>query len=158
MKTRDGFVSNSSSSSFVIALDEKPKNIKELRFCMWLWEDLIEKKDFDISVKTDTVTKRILNDIRKSKPTTKWKDIYDVMNKGVCYNELMPDSDDFKSYKEYEKRYKETSKIVAKTFMLNNRKKNVYILEYGDNVTDLESYIEHGGVFDRIRHLWISHH
>lgn len=158
MKTRDGFVSNSSSSSFIIALEKPPKNAKDLRSMLWLFNDRVKNECSETEVKTNIITRRIFKDIRKTVPITRWKTIYDIMLKGTCYNNLMPDSDDFKSWNEYDKRCKETSKIIAKTFMQNNRKKKIYILEYGDNETDLEACIEHGNVFDGVRRLWISHH
>lgn len=158
MKIRFGFVSNSSSSSFVIALEVPPKNLKNLRFMLWMFDDHIINKCSETKIESNKAARRILKDIRKSVPITKWKDIYNIMLRGHLYSDLMPVSDDFKSWDEYHKRYKETSKIVAKTFMRNNRKRNVYVLEYGDNKTSLESCLEHGGIFDNIKHLHISHH
>jgi len=78
MKSRKGFVSNSSSSSFVIAVKDKNcKILIEIDDCFGLYED--ETPDYSESSLTD-VTKRWQDDCDEYK----WKYIYRI---SVDYNE-----------------------------------------------------------------------
>jgi len=49
MKTRNGFVSNSSSSSFIVAFDKIPNNIEELQILLFGNEKTLEKYSYSIT-------------------------------------------------------------------------------------------------------------
>lgn len=66
MKTRNGFVSNSSSSSFVVLLPHKPKNVEDLRdmmFPMWSWDDVIDDEYVDKTMTIKEVVGRVFKDM-----------------------------------------------------------------------------------------------
>jgi len=66
MKERDGFVSNSSSSSFLIGLFRKPRSVKELK--RWLFGNKDYIQWYDYGYKTIDIAKRIFNDLKGKHP------------------------------------------------------------------------------------------
>ncbi len=72
MKTRNGFVSNSSSSSFVVAFPKKPKSVEDVHKMMFDGEDgRIQPYDFVDGLSYSQIAKRVWDDIKK-KPKDKW--------------------------------------------------------------------------------------
>ena len=66
MKTRNGFVSNSSSSSFVVLLPHKPKSVEDLKdmmFPMWSWDDVIDNEYVDKTMTIKEVVGRVFKDM-----------------------------------------------------------------------------------------------
>ena len=63
MKMRSGFVSNSSSSSFVVVLEKKPNSPEELKNVLFEDEKIISY--YDYSKTTEEVSQRVFNDIEK---------------------------------------------------------------------------------------------
>jgi hypothetical protein len=70
MKIRIGFVSNSSSSSFLVGLKQKPRTRGELRDLMFgeLEGDVVV---YDDSLSIDNVVCRVFNDLKDKTPMTK---------------------------------------------------------------------------------------
>ena len=87
MKIRSGFVSNSSSSSFLVALDKKPQSIKEVTDDILkghvpstgYYED--EDEDEDTGITLASVSTTIFNDIKNQVPLTE-EQILDELNSG----------------------------------------------------------------------------
>jgi hypothetical protein len=72
MKTRNGFVSNSSSSSFVVAFPKKPKSFEDVHKMMFDGKDGgIQPYDFVDGLSYSQIAKRVWDDIKK-KPKDKW--------------------------------------------------------------------------------------
>jgi hypothetical protein len=72
MKVRNGFVSNSSSSSFVVAFPKKPKSVEDVHKMMFDGEDgRIQPYDFADGLSYSQIAKRVWDDI-KTKPKDKW--------------------------------------------------------------------------------------
>ena len=68
MKIRRGFVSNSSSSSFVIAFDHKPKSVEDLKEMMfgkqeWHYTGIYGTGEKDIT--TQRIAEAVFKDIEK---------------------------------------------------------------------------------------------
>ena len=91
MKTRNGFVSNSSSSSFIIVLPKKPKSKEETHQFLFNGVDgQIGLDYYDDEVSYSEVAERVFNDIQKTKCTKKdlaeefesklYSECYDLQN------------------------------------------------------------------------------
>lgn len=82
MKIRNGFVSNSSSSSFVVVLPKEPKGYNDLKELMFGKENgAINVYDYS-PITFDQITIRVSNDIDRAKNSSKpKKDKY-----GIYYN------------------------------------------------------------------------
>lgn len=66
MKFRNGFVANSSSSSFLLGFCRKPRSVKELKDI--LFGDMEYLQYYDYSYKTADIAKIIFNDLKGLKP------------------------------------------------------------------------------------------
>jgi len=96
MKTRNGFISNSSSSSFVVAFPRKPKTEKELVTMMFGTNEhgTVRPYDFYEGISNQDIAKRVFADIMNKKPKTKKSEVvsefstrYFCLNKGKPYYE-----------------------------------------------------------------------
>lgn len=68
MKSRSGFVSNSSSSSFIIGFDTKPKSAAELRKLLFDGMEFVQY--YDKSYSTVEISERIFNDLKGERPAS----------------------------------------------------------------------------------------
>ena len=212
MKIRNGFVSNSSSSSFVIALDKSPMDmdVQELRELLFGEQELFAK--YDYASTTLALSETILTDLQlEHKREKKEEDNYhygvksvkgkmskdDLVENIACgwfdghpdffSNHYHYETEDLKIENEAKKqgiekpnqdpkwgelirkarnkRYAEEDRInreaamkLADPFWEKHKDKYLYALEYSDNEGSQGVILEHGGVFDRIPHITISHH
>jgi len=79
MKMRIGFVSNSSSSSFLIGLKNKPKTKTELRTLMFGDMDG-EVSIYDLEMSIPEVVERVFSDLRDVKPLTEAEVLKEISN------------------------------------------------------------------------------
>jgi len=178
MKTRTGFVSNSSSSSFIVFLNHKPNDYKELKEMLFNpTEEYIEL--YESTASTEDIAKKIFDYIKDKKDlkeilkiekvhdmVLKCREIYE--NDGYNYrndeyeNKLyaMGLTDNIKN-KLKEMGYScldDVIEVFAKTDLNNiNLEGFVFQIEYYDD-EEFEAICEHGGIFDRVPHTRISHH
>lgn len=172
MKTRQGFVSNSSSSSFIVAFKNVPQSKEELRDMLFhtgqtefhYYEDCFPI-DGDISL-LDIVW----NDFQQqqSSPLTP-EQIREEF--GMGWIDGMPEHnwdktpsfhDDPDAWRKYHDDYHQKciqhANSVADTFMVTNPGCKFFKFHYSDNDGEVYSALEHGGTFDRLPHFCISHH
>jgi hypothetical protein len=193
MKTRNGFVSNSSSSSFVIGFKQKPKSVAEMKRILFGKDDTVTY--YDESLSTDRIADTVYNDIKNQLPATV-KQIDEEIRSGWFsgYPEISINKEFYTLAREFTTKYKNLSwydpdklknkeakklAIQIKTISDENEKSRedalkkafdeyikevmpklkgltCFIVSYSDNSG--EAVMEHGGIFDRIPHVRISHH
>jgi hypothetical protein len=176
MKIRNGFVSNSSSSSFLVLFPKEPKSVEDVK-------DIIFDKDqttffgpYDGSWSVEQVAETIWNSI-KDQEKNNITEAKEQLNSGSIDDPDAPDYDDFSHIKDWQQRYEEYDKAqekYAKKKMkeffnlrklklkkLNNEEitDNVlYIFEFSDNDGSYFSALEHGDIFRKLKHIRISKH
>lgn len=86
MKTRTSFVANSSSSSFIVGFDKKPKNVLELAKLMFPGSELSESAGYNEysnpegEILVINVVERVFNDLKKLKPLTEAQILEQINN------------------------------------------------------------------------------
>jgi len=162
MKIRKGFVSNSSSSSFIVAFPSVPKSEEELRIQMFNNED--EDKVWAYGITVGRIVQEVFNDIKISGKKATKKQIFESIAYGwfperpeyptIRYNE--------EGYKEelekYEKKSDKTAMKIAEKFIKNNKGSVIYVFSYSDNDGTLQSTMEHEYIFSNLPHIETSYH
>ncbi len=168
MKIRNGFVSNSSSSSFVVAFDREIKNdaesvayLKEI-----LYGDTESDRYWGDIISTNVLCEIIARDLKPdSRVSESRKSGFDEILKVyaesgydaalVLYDAKIESSQEYEwdaSYIEPEER------LEIKQFISDNPRKFIYRCEFSDNDGNFYSHLEHGGTFSTVPHKSFSHH
>ncbi len=179
MKIRLGFVSNSSSSSFVIAFLHKPKNAEDVRQMLfgkqqWHYTGL-SYGDEETDVSTKVLAENVFNKIKKK--ATK-QEILDSIQHGWFdgwmgilpghdssydedYHKMDRNAPDYEKRRDayWEKQDKENKKragAIAEAFRRSNKDKYIVVMEFSDN--EDEAVEEHSNIFQRVEHIRTSYH
>src|SRR5674476_1326593 len=142
MKIRNGFVSNSSSSSFIVAFPEKPTSVMHLQ--KMLFGDLIDFPnpyvygDRQPTFPTLQIAQTVWSEIQAQKPN----DMKNIIESSDGWMEDAPEldysPDDTKeqrdaSWEKYMQNYKKYQKEFAEKFMDGKEDCFVYTFSYSDN-------------------------
>lgn len=165
MKIRLGFVSNSSSSSYVVAFRNLPSSQKELQKMMFGKQQFYHGPyggKWDTNVVAKTVWELMQNSTPNDLPDLeKGFDAYDLPKSPY---ELYPNHSEMPSdewNRIQDEYYTELDRLVKdqlRKFMHKNRKSFVYRFEFSDNDGEYFSALEHGDLFERLPHVKCSHH
>jgi hypothetical protein len=163
MKTRTGFVSNSSSSSFIIALPNKPESLEEIRDWLFfknaLWYSSPHSNE---EWPREQVAERVFNDLKKCKSLTKEKMIDELCGgwfKTMFDIEHFEEGEDRKVNWDKWDAYKRTeAKFVVDEWVKAHKKMKFFVLSYSDGDGSFECALEHGTLLERIPHIVICHH
>jgi hypothetical protein len=167
MKTRTGFVSNSSSSSFIIALPRRPNSANDLRHMLFDSSTTIldyEYADEDIPV--ELVAEQVYRQIENKEPNNleeirekfkSWTN-YDLSARFFTYMRGRQFSLSDPIYRKYEQEEDKKRNELRQQFLYENSGKSIYVVEFSDNDGSLNTAIEHGPTFDNIPYFCISKH
>ncbi len=163
MKTRQGFVSNSSSSSFLVVFPHKPESVEELQKILFGDAKTYSGDYSDHNWDTEIIAKIVWNNLEAQDPCS-----LDAITEAVASGWVegapdwsCPDTRDKKEFQrlitELEESNKKFAKAHAKQFVDLNPGV-VFSFVYSDDDGDMFSDMEHGPLFDRLPHLQVSHH
>jgi hypothetical protein len=179
MKIRTGFVSNSSSSAFIIAFSHKPKSVEDLKEMMFGKQEWhytgIYGDDAKKDISTQELAEAVFNDIGRK--ATK-KQMFESVRNGYFQPYMIPElfpgihmsqtqglswqNEDER--KEIQRIWDESTKInderasaISEAFRKGHDDKWIAALQYHDD-TELGSILEHSNVFKRLDHIRTSYH
>jgi hypothetical protein len=180
VKIRSGFVSNSSSSSFIVGFEKVPTTVEEMEAVLfddafpdlrspWDWEDLV----YD----AHTVATTVFGDLKKRELTR--AQLLDMLDSGSLSDNIIPGNTEYPETPDYDKdrekwdaaweRYYAEKKVyIQKVYdhvLAPHRGRNAgknklhfYGFTYSDEDGGYGSTLEHGGLFRRVFHIHISQH
>jgi hypothetical protein len=164
MKIRNGFVSNSSSSSFVVAFSSEPKSAEEVREMLFGEDDFFPHPYNEGGYPAIQVAETVWKDMQNQRPN----DDKGISNSMHGWLDGAPDYDDFlkpgeKKFGEINwKAYNEASckhrQKVLKEFKDANPNTFIYSFSYADDDGSYGGALEHGGTFNKLPHIIISNH
>lgn len=167
MKIRNGFVSNSSSSSFVVAFDAKPQSVEELKKLLFGDEEVYGNPyryaGSPRGWTTQQVAETVYRDLAEQPPMTE-EHVREEFNEGWLPGAPeFPfgagfDDDGRKKLKEWEADHKSYCNAKADEFIASLKGKVFFHFSYADEDGSYYSALEHGDLFEKLPHICISHH
>ena len=183
MKIRNGFVSNSSSSSFLVAFDRIPKTVEDLKTMMFPnGEKFVDS--YSESMSTLEVATRVFSDMQKSEWRNNGPFPFEIalikVNKGDGYvsdgmvaihNEIIElvegqlrEDIDTESYTvKMQDLLKKKRELMLSELLESERElydqikdKKIFVFKYSGEGGD--GVLEHDNIFRNLLHIRISHH
>jgi len=152
-------VSNSSSSSFILLLNDEPKNADEIRELVFGERKELHSEYGDSTWDTQTVAEIIFRDMMNGKATV--EDMANELTSGWFLEEVINKhlrTGQKVDWNAYHKEMDEAAEKYTKKYLEGKEDYHIYIVEYSDNDGELYTTMEHGDIFHRIDNIRISKH
>ena len=149
MKLKHYFISNSSTSSFILIFDKKPETVDEIQHLLFDKKRVYKKECPDQSC----IACKVFNDIKNQQATFE-RIVHEFQY--ICDD---IDFNDFKinnetDWETYSLAVRNQATIDANDFYKND--KFYAVVEYNDNNGQIEAFIESENIFDQIPHIKIN--
>jgi len=175
MKTRNGFVSNSSSSSFILALPGRPTSAKQMH--EWMFPDgpiTICPYDFVGALSSERAADIAYEDLKDATALTR-DEIVDELDsgsfcapapKGIKFPKYpdyytrkgLTDAEEDALYEKYGKETRAVAEKLADHLICESPKAFFFRVSYSDGNGSVGTNMEHGDVFRNLVHRRTSHH
>lgn len=168
MKIRNGFVSNSSSSSFIVAFPNKIRNQEQLKQYLFgdqtqypnpYWDSKNPEWNYgEQYYSVDDIVELVFK--QSGMPLRNLKKVSEEIASGWFPGYPEIDYMNTNTQEEWEivdQRATQAAEELAIKFMEENPTSTLYVFEFSDD-TPLGSAMEHGTLFDNVPHIRISKH
>ena len=163
MKIRHGFVSNSSSSSFLVAFPSYPKSAQEVKDLLFGDREKFSGPYWEEEWSALEIAERVWNDMKKQIPNNKnviMDRMHNVIIDSMDNYKLPPEDPNERWNYDYDwDSYSYDNDKVVMEFMDNHQGHYFFHFTYADDGGSIqEAAMEHGDLFSNLPHLRSSNH